>query len=107
MLVENHYGLIFLFNLLLQFTLGKQENIAKKATIRLQEVLNKYNNKRNLSYSLSISVGQAECLKGQTIDLETLLSQADENMYKEKKAKRGQAPSLLSNVSNNYRNVEN
>lgn len=36
--------------------LGKQENIAKKATIRLQEVLNKYNNKRNLSYSLSISV---------------------------------------------------
>ncbi len=65
--------------------LGKQENIAKKATIRLQEVLNKYNNKRNLSYSLSISVGQAECLKGQTIDLETLLSQADENMYKEKK----------------------
>ncbi|WP_021171496.1 putative diguanylate cyclase YeaP [Sporomusa ovata DSM 2662] len=83
--------------------LRQQESAGQRATGRLQAALHKYNSKRKLSYPLSLSIGQAECLKGQTIDLETLLAQADENMYKVKKKKRGQAPSFLADGGDYFR----
>lgn len=75
--------------------LRQQAGIGERMIARLQETLNKYNGNRKISYPLSLSVGQAECLKGQTIDLQELLARADEKMYENKKTKRGQAPASL------------
>lgn len=83
--------------------LRQQESAGQRATGRLQAALHKYNSKRKLSYLLSLSIGQAECLKGQPIDLEALLAQADENMYKAKKTKRGQAPSFVADGGDDFR----
>lgn len=86
--------------------LRKQENAGKRATERLQTALNMYNSKRNSSYPLSLSIGQAECLKGEEVNLENLLAQADENMYKEKNTKRGQAPSILVSREDDHRKAK-
>ena len=82
--------------------LRQQENAGKRATERLKTALNMYNSKRNSSYPLSLSIGQAECLKGEVVNLENLLAQADENMYKRKKAKRGHAPSIFVSGEEDY-----
>ena len=75
--------------------LRQQAGIGERMIARLQDTLNKYNKNRKSSYPLSLSVGQAECLKGQTIDLQELLARADEKMYENKKTKRGQSPASL------------
>ena len=80
----------------------QQEKSGERATERLQAALNKYNSKRNLSYPLSLSIGQAECQKGEAVNLDKLLAQADENMYKRKKAKRGHAPSIFVSGEEDY-----
>ena len=86
--------------------LRQQENAGKRATERLKTALNMYNSKRNSSYPLSLSIGQAECLKGEVVNLENLLAQADENMYKEKNTKRGQAPSILVSREDDHRKAK-
>ena len=86
--------------------LRQRENAGKRATERLQTALNMYNSKRNSPYPLSLSIGQAECKIREAVYLEKLLAQADESMYKEKKTKRGEAPTVLASGEIDYSKVE-
>ena len=70
----------------------KTEHAGKSPTVRLKEVLDRYNNRRKQPYPLSISIGQAEYKEGETLDIKDLLTQADKNMCKISQNKKGKTP---------------
>lgn len=58
---------------------------AKIAASRLQKTLEIYNEKRNRSYKLSMSVGVAYCDPGIPSSIDEMLSQADKSLYEQKR----------------------
>ncbi|MEH2240507.1 GGDEF domain-containing response regulator [Nostoc sp.] len=55
---------------------------------RLQANIDRYNQERNYSYQLSISVGVTQCVLNENVSLEQLIEEADKLMYEHKRAKR-------------------
>ena len=69
------------------FAIVNQENFPEVIRKRIHEVLERFNEENDKPYRIAMSIGIVEFEIDETTDIERILSQADMDLYIEKKAK--------------------